>query len=323
MAGRFLYIVLDGVGVGALPDAADYGDTGANTLGNLAQLVDLCLPTLALPGAGLHPAAPGGPPGSPAVGSARASGRAVRRQGHYGRPLGAHGGGDDPALPHLPRRLPRGRARGPSGSASGAMCWAIGPPPAPRSSPSWGRNTCAPAAPSSTPRPTASSRSPLTSTSSRCPSCTVSAPWRASLLTGPHAVARVIARPFTGEPGRFTRTADRKDFSLAPPAPTYLDLLSGRGVPVLGVGKISQIFAGRGVAEEHKVASNDDNLAYLARALAERTRWAHHDQPGRLRHGLGAPERRGGLRRRAGSRGRRPAGAALTAGPPGPAAHHG
>ena len=71
-----------------------------------------------------------------------------------------------------------------------------------------------------------------------------------SILTGDHGVGRVIARPFEGEPGAFRRTSGRRDFALPPPGPTYLDLLTEHGVPVYGIGKVAQVFAGRGIAEE-------------------------------------------------------------------------
>jgi phosphopentomutase len=90
-----------------------------------------------------------------------------------------------------------------------------------------------------------------------------------AILQGPHGVARVIARPFTGTPGAFVRTKDRRDFSLAPPGPTYLDRLRDEGVPVLALGKISEVFVGRGIAAAIKVSSNEDNLA-LVRDLVER-----------------------------------------------------
>ena len=89
------------------------------------------------------------------------------------------------------------------------------------------------------------------------------------ILTGPHAVGRVIARPFTGEPGSFTRTPRRRDFSLPPPGPTVLDQCSEQGVAVYGVGKIQDIFAGRGLTEARYSESNDHGidltLDYLAR----------------------------------------------------------
>ena len=69
------------------------------------------------------------------------------------------------------------------------------------------------------------------------------------ILTGRHGVGRVIARPFTGEPGNFTRTSRRHDFSLTPPGTTMLDVLSSDGFDVLSVGKIIDIFAGRGITD--------------------------------------------------------------------------
>jgi len=90
-----------------------------------------------------------------------------------------------------------------------------------------------------------------------------------SILVGPHAVGRVIARPFDGEPGAFVRTPDRRDFSVPPPGPTVLDRLVAAGVAVFGVGKIRDIFADRGITEATYSASNDDGvdrtLAYLDR----------------------------------------------------------
>jgi phosphopentomutase len=90
------------------------------------------------------------------------------------------------------------------------------------------------------------------------------------LLSGRHGVGRVIARPFVGRPGAFERTRNRRDFSLPPPGPTYLDLLAERGVPVVGVGKIGEIFAMRGIGKSHHIESNGDGLQQsldLLRAL--------------------------------------------------------
>ena len=90
-----------------------------------------------------------------------------------------------------------------------------------------------------------------------------------AILTGPHAVSRVIARPFVGEPGSFERTRNRKDFSLEPHGPTALDRLTEAGVPVEGVGKIKQIFAGRGVGGEHLMRDNHDGMEITNRLLGE------------------------------------------------------
>jgi phosphopentomutase len=84
------------------------------------------------------------------------------------------------------------------------------------------------------------------------------------VMTGEHAVGRVIARPFRGEPGAFERTLGRKDFSLAPPGRSYLEELQSDGLAVHAVGKVRDLFAGVGVDEAHPGATNE-------RALAETT----------------------------------------------------
>ncbi|MBA2291743.1 MAG: phosphopentomutase [Gemmatimonadales bacterium] len=86
------------------------------------------------------------------------------------------------------------------------------------------------------------------------------------LLVGPLGVARVIARPFRGADGRWERTASRRDFSLEPVAPTLLDHLASAGIPVTGVGKVDDLFAGRGVTSTH-AATNAEAYALIDRAL--------------------------------------------------------
>ena len=82
-----------------------------------------------------------------------------------------------------------------------------------------------------------------------------------AILTGEHAVGRVIARPFVGQAPNFTRTSNRHDFSLAPPATTMLDELAQSGRDVLSVGKIVDIFAGRGITDFVRTRNNDDGIA--------------------------------------------------------------
>lgn len=77
-----------------------------------------------------------------------------------------------------------------------------------------------------------------------------------ALLNGEHAVSRVIARPFVGGPGDFVRTSNRKDFSLEPPGQSYLTAIADAGLPVVGVGKIGDIFAGKGITEDNHTDSN-------------------------------------------------------------------
>jgi phosphopentomutase len=90
-----------------------------------------------------------------------------------------------------------------------------------------------------------------------------------AVMTGEHAVGRVIARPFTGPDGAFERTDGRRDFALAPPARSYLDALRERGAPVHGVGKIADLFAGVGLDEAHPGSTNALALQGTERLLAE------------------------------------------------------
>lgn len=89
------------------------------------------------------------------------------------------------------------------------------------------------------------------------------------ILVEPDHVGRVVARPFAGKPGKFFRTSNRHDFSLEPPGNTLLDILQENGLSVIGVGKIRDIFAGRGITEYRYTTGNQDGmektLAYLSR----------------------------------------------------------
>jgi phosphopentomutase len=92
-----------------------------------------------------------------------------------------------------------------------------------------------------------------------------------AMLQGPHGVSRVIARPFTGTPGAWVRTAHRKDFSLPPPGPTLLDRLAERHIPRVGVGKVDDLFAGRGITSIH-TATNGEAYNLIEGALASMQR---------------------------------------------------
>lgn len=90
-----------------------------------------------------------------------------------------------------------------------------------------------------------------------------------AILAGPHAVRRVIARPFRGAPGRFERTAGRRDLSLPPPGPTALDAAAAAGLPVEGIGKVGQLFAGRGLTRDTPTTGNAEGMAVVAERAAE------------------------------------------------------
>jgi phosphopentomutase len=123
------------------------------------------------------------------------------------------------------------------------------------------------------------------------------------LLQPPHAVSRVIARPFSGVPGAWVRTPHRKDFSLPPPGPTLLDRLAEHHIPRVGVGKVDDLFAGRGISSIH-TATNSEAYSLIEGALLSMRRgfllanviefdqtWGHrNDVPG-FRAGLEALDR--------------------------------
>jgi phosphopentomutase len=94
------------------------------------------------------------------------------------------------------------------------------------------------------------------------------------ILTGPHEVSRVIARPFVGRPGSFERTANRHDFSVPPPQPTVLDLIKAAGYMVYAVGKIEDIFAGQGITQAVHTQDNMDGVDKTLHAMH------HHREPG-------------------------------------------
>ena len=89
------------------------------------------------------------------------------------------------------------------------------------------------------------------------------------VMSGEHAVGRVIARPFEGEPGSFKRREGRRDFAAPPPGRSYLDEIQDAGLPVQGVGKIRDLFAGVGITEKHEGATNAKGIASTTRLLEE------------------------------------------------------
>lgn len=88
-------------------------------------------------------------------------------------------------------------------------------------------------------------------------------------ITDPLRILRVIARPFAGAPGSFTRTSDRRDFPLSPPGPTVVDYLNEEGVEVISVGKVAEMFGGRGFYRNFKTKGNREGVATLVRLLEE------------------------------------------------------
>ncbi len=89
------------------------------------------------------------------------------------------------------------------------------------------------------------------------------------ILTGEHGVGRVIARPFTGDEGQFKRTSNRHDYSLMPPKDTMLDALVNAGLKTYGVGKIFDIFAGKGIQHTQRIVNNEDGMEKTIELLKE------------------------------------------------------
>ena len=91
-----------------------------------------------------------------------------------------------------------------------------------------------------------------------------------AMLTGPYRVNRVIARPYTGEPGSFARTPERKDYAVEPPAPSLLDKILEAGMQVRGIGKIDDLFSGRGFTECRHMTSNAEAIEAIAEKIERR-----------------------------------------------------
>jgi phosphopentomutase len=265
---RVFLVILDGVGIGALPDADAYGDRGADTLGHVAEFAGgLRLPVLESLGLGrLAPVR-----GVRAVADARgARARLAEKSsgkdsttGHWEmmglvleRPFPTYPDGFPAAL--LERWSERvGRGWLGNVAASGTEIIArLGA--AHRES---GRYIVYTSADSVFQVAAHEQVVPLEELYSACRAAR-------GLLVGEHAVGRVIARPFSGAEGAWVRTANRRDFSLEPFAPTVMDRLVERGRNVITVGKVDDLFAGRGVSDAIHTKSNaegQDVLLDLAR----------------------------------------------------------
>jgi phosphopentomutase len=266
---RACVIVLDAVGAGALPDASDYGDEGSDTLGNVAKAVGgLDLPNLEALGLGNVEPLQGCPPqpGAPAV-----AGRLLERSkgkdtttGHWelmgvvtpqAMPTYPHGFPHDVIDPFMHRT---GRGVLGNKAASGTeIIQELGEEH--QRTGKWIVYT------------SADSVFQIAAHEDTIPLEELYEGSRAAreILTGKHAVGRVIARPFTGEPGNYERTPNRHDFSLEPKRPNYLTMVREAGNKVHGVGKISDIFAGEDIDESHLTKSNVEGIQQTEALLQE------------------------------------------------------
>jgi phosphopentomutase len=263
---RAAIIVLDGLGVGAAPDTAQYGDAGSDTLGNVSRAVGgLRLPNLEALGLG----GCGAIAGMPAAAEPRAA---------VGRCLPASPGKDSTTghweicgcvlrvpFPTYPSGFPAdviaefsrrtGREVLGNKAASGtAILDELGAEHCRTGS--WIVYTSA----DSVFQVAAHEGTvPLEELYAACAQAR-------EMLAGEHGVSRVIARPFSGSAGRWQRTPNRKDISLPPPSATLLDHLADRHVPRVGVGKVDDLFAGRGITSIH-TATNADAYSLIDGAL--------------------------------------------------------
>jgi phosphopentomutase len=266
---RACVIVLDAVGAGELPDAADFGDEGSDTLGNVARAVGgLDLPNLEALGLGNVEPLEGCPPqpGAPAV-----AGRLVERSkgkdtttGHWElmgvvtpqpMPTYPHGFPHDVIDPFMHRT-----GRGVLGNkpASGTeIIQELGEEH--QRTGKWIVYT------------SADSVFQIAAHEHTVPLEELYSASRIAreILTGKHAVGRVIARPFIGEAGNYERTPNRHDFSLEPKRPNYLTLVRDAGHEVHGVGKIGDIFAGQDIDQSHPTKSNVEGITQTEALLRE------------------------------------------------------
>ena len=265
---RVLVIVLDSCGVGALPDAARYGDEGASTLPHTAAACGgLDLPTMGRLGLGRIAPIAGVPPDpSPAGAFGKMAERSPGKDsttGHWelmgvvlDRPFPTYPGGFPPEVIEPFEARIGYRVLGNRPASGTEIINDLG-----EAHLRTGRPIVYTSADSVFQIAAHEARTPVDELYRYCSIAR-------EILTGPHAVGRVIARPFVGEPGRFVRTDRRRDFSLPPPAPTVLDRIQGAGLPVVAIGKIHDLFAGRGITESVHTHNDADGMQATLHAIS-------------------------------------------------------
>jgi phosphopentomutase len=259
---RAAIIVLDGVGIGAAPDAADYGDVGSNTLGNIARAMGgMELPELQRAGLGnIAPLAGVAPNPTPSgawgimvpqsAGKDSTTGHWEISGVHLDRPFPTYPEGFPSSIVNDFVRL---TGRGVIGNVVGsgtAIIDRYGPEH--ERTGMWILYTSA----DSVFQVAAHEQViPLAELYDACESAR-------EMLVAPNDVSRVIARPFVGTPGAYTRTKNRRDFSIAPPKPTLLDDLAAAGIARDGIGKVDDLFAGRSLRSRH-TANNAEGIVAI------------------------------------------------------------
>ena len=265
---RVTWIVLDSVGIGEMPDAAAYGDVGSDTLGNIARQRTLNLPNLARLGLGnIRPLPHVGPVEHPQAAYGRcalASPGKDTTTGHW-EMAGIHLEKPFPLYPHgfppeimdeFERRIGR-KSLGNKAASGTEIIKELGEEHMRTGSP-----IVYTSADSVFQVAAHEEVIPLWELYKICETAR-------ALLRGPFEVGRVIARPFAGGRGAFVRTTNRKDFAVPPPKGMLLDQLDARDVNVFSIGKIFDVFLGRGIREYEKTKSNADGMHKTLGALAE------------------------------------------------------
>ncbi|MEO7992989.1 MAG: phosphopentomutase [bacterium] len=256
-------LVIDGCGIGELPDAADYQDRGSHTLANLARWAGgLTLPNFQRLGLGNIAPIDGVPPvAQPLASHGRLNEVSKGKDsitGHWellGLKL-------ETAFPTYPHGFPR-EILDPFEAAIGRTVLANKPASGTHVLDEYGAEHLRTGQPivytSADSVFQVAAHTDVIPLAELYRICQIAR----DLLAGDHAVSRVIARPFIGQPGAFKRTYDRKDFALPPTAPTFLDQLVETGYEVVSVGKVDYLFDGRGITEPNHTEGNTDGLKVI------------------------------------------------------------
>jgi phosphopentomutase len=264
---RACVLILDSCGVGELPDAADYGDKGSNTIGNVAKaLGGLNLPNLQKMGLGNIIDIMGVPPaakptmcyGKMAQGSAGKD-STVGHWEHFGiitkRPFPTYPNGFPPEITREFEKQTGRKAIGNKPASGTEIIKELG-----EEHLKTGALIVYTSADSVFQIAAHRRIVPIDELYRYCRIARV-------IMSGEYGVSRIIARPFDGEPGNFFRTEERHDFSLAPTGETGLDILSKAGHRVISIGKINDLFAGKDITESNPTKSNANGVDKLIEIL--------------------------------------------------------
>jgi phosphopentomutase len=263
---RAIVIVLDSVGIGELPDAAAYGDQGSDTIGHIAQQVPLRVPTLRSLGLARIAAIGPQPAAETAVHAvgrmAEASAGKDSVTGHW-EMMGIVLERPFPVFPHgfpqeIISRFSQRTGRGVLGNKAASGTQIID-----ELGPEHMRTGSLIVYTSADSVFQIAAHEEIVPIPELYRACEIAY----ELVGDGLGVGRVIARPFVGAPGAFKRTANRHDFALPPAGETLLDRASNAGLPVVAIGKIHDLFAGRGITRAVHTVSDDDGMDHLAREM--------------------------------------------------------